>query len=99
MFHLLCKEVMQLRGEISREEDWEVMVDLFMHRDPDAKKPVEEGAEEEEPAEDAEEAEQDQAAVANTMKGFEGENEDEEEGEEEEVWANNNENQAADYEK
>lgn len=99
MFHLLCKEVMQLRGEISREEDWDVMVDLFMHRDPDAKKPVEEGAEEEEAAEDAEEAEQDQAAVANTMKGFEGENEDEEEGEEEEVWANNNENQAADYEK
>jgi len=100
MFHLLCKEVMQLRGDISRDDEWEVMVDLFMHRDPEAKKPVEDGEAEEEAAEEAEDANQEEAAVANTMKGFEGADGEEEEGEDEEVWANNAEqNQAADYEK
>lgn len=87
-FWLIAREVLQLKGQIPRDEEWEVMVDLFMHRDPDAKKAVveEEVAAE---AEDAE-AEPEEAAVANTMKNFEGADEDEEEQEEETWGAGNN---------
>jgi len=35
MWWLLCREVLNLRGTISRETKWEVMVDLFFYRDPE----------------------------------------------------------------
>lgn len=91
MFYLLCRESLYLRGEISRDSEWEVMVDLFMYRDFDDKK---EKADEEEGAEEEEEEGEAGEAVKDTMKKFEGgegagedeeEDEDEEE-EEEETW-------------
>nr|Q4KTE2.1 RecName: Full=Small ribosomal subunit protein uS2; AltName: Full=40S ribosomal protein SA [Suberites domuncula]AAX48876.1 SA [Suberites domuncula] len=35
MWWLLCREVLRLRGTISRELPWEVMPDLFFYRDPE----------------------------------------------------------------
>jgi len=82
-FWLLAREVLQLRGEIPRDQEWEVMVDLFMYRDPEAKKAVKEDEEADKEGEAAEEENAD--GVATTMKNFEGE--DEGEGEEEnEQW-------------
>lgn len=71
MFWLLAREVLQLRGELERGAEWDVMVDLFMHRETDQKKVTEDAAE----ANDGEAEAADGEAgdgVANTMKAFEG---------------------------
>jgi len=77
MFYFLAREVLMLRGSIPRDADWDVMVDLFMHREITQKKAeeVEEEAEEQAAAEEG-------GDVADTIKQFkdgeEGGDEDEE---------------------
>jgi len=84
-FWLMAREVLQLRGEVPRDRDWEVIVDLFMYRDPEAKKAQQAEAEAEEPEV---EAEAEVEAVGNTMKAFDGEDGEENEEEENEAWGN-----------
>jgi len=81
-FWLLARETLQLRGDVSRDTEWDVMVDLFMHRDTDVK--VVTTAENTGDAEEGEAAEE-TAGVATAVSNFAGAGEDEEE-EDNETW-------------
>jgi len=85
MFYFLAREVLMLRGSIPRDADWDVMVDLFMHRDITKAAVVDEDADEAAVEEEAPEA----TETMNKFKGAE-EGGEEEEGEAEEgdeTWA------------
>ena len=88
MFYMLAREVLFLRGDISREKPWEIMVDLFMYREFDDKK-KEVAADAGAAAEEGDGAEED-AAVKDTMQKFQegGEAAEDEEEEEAETWGN-----------
>jgi small subunit ribosomal protein SAe len=84
MFYLLARETLMLKGKIARDQEWEVMVDLFMYRQfDDKKKKDDEG---EAPKEDAP-VQDDAGEVTATLNKFKGEGEeeaeDDEDGEEE----------------
>jgi len=87
MFYFLAREVLMLRGSIPRDADWEVMVDLFMHRDITKQAVVDEDAEEAAAEEESPEA----TETMNKFKGAEegGEEEEGEAEEGEENWAKN----------
>jgi len=38
MFWLLAREVLRLKGKVSRKQPWDTKVDLFFYRDPEAAK-------------------------------------------------------------
>jgi len=81
MFYFLARETLMLRGDIPRNADWEIMVDLFMHREFDEKKKADED-------DVVEEAQPEQDAGEQLAKFKEGNEEDEEEEEgDEETWA------------
>lgn len=46
MWWLLAREVLRLRGQIAREQPWDIMVDLFFYRDPEEAEKEEQAAKE-----------------------------------------------------
>lgn len=52
MWWLLAREVLRLRGTISRDHPWDVMVDLYFYRDPEEAEKEEQGAIEKAPVKD-----------------------------------------------
>lgn len=90
MFYLLAREVLFLRGDISRDDEWDVMVDLFMYREfDDKKKEAVAGAAPEGGAPEEGEGAAEDDAVKDTMDKFKAEAEGDE-GDEEEgaTWGN-----------
>jgi small subunit ribosomal protein SAe len=84
IFYFLARETLMLRGEIARNADWEIMVDLFMHREFDDKKKALADAEEEHEEAAAEEEVGDVTDTLNKFKEGGADQAEEHEEEEEE---------------
>jgi len=86
MFWLLAREVKFLRGDIERSQGWNVMIDLFMHRD--ISKTVVKEKEIEAPVQNEDEEENEEAPINSNFKqeGENAENDEEEEEEEGDAW-------------
>jgi small subunit ribosomal protein SAe len=86
MFWLLAREVKFLRGDIERSQGWNVMIDLFMHRD--ISKTVIKKEEIEAPVQNEDEEENEEAPINTNFKqeGENAENDEEEEEEEGDAW-------------
>lgn len=80
MMYFLARETLMLKGEIPRNADWEIMVDLFMFREFDDKKKITD----DEPAEEEAAAEEEAGDVTTTLNKFKGEGEAGEEDEDDE---------------
>ena len=50
----MSREVLRLRGVIDRNTEWDVMVDMFIYREPEEEKEKEEAANEEQAKENSE---------------------------------------------
>lgn len=72
---LLTREVLQIKSEIPRDQEWDVMVDLFMYRDPDATKEADKAEAVEEAAE--EDNDQPEAVVGGPGAAFDNDEEGE----------------------
>ena len=88
LFYLLAREVLYLRGDLSRDEEWDVIVDLFMYREFDDKKKEATGAVEGGAVAEEGEAAEEDAAVKDTMQKFQEGGAEEDEEEEAETWGN-----------
>jgi len=84
MFYFLARETKMLKGEIPRNQEWDIMVDLFMFREFDDKKKVAD----DEPAEEEAVVEDEAGEVSQTLNKFKGEGEAEDDDEEEEEGQN-----------
>lgn len=86
MFWLLCREVLYLKGQLPREADWDIVIDLFMHREIEEVEKIKEAKKAREDGDDDREG-----RVGETLRGRRGDDNDDDEevdddDEDDEAW-------------